>query len=852
MTLVVDRGVTVLVGFILMMMIMIIFVTILQTQYVPSIVRDAEIGHMNRVTREIIDLDDRIVRGESGTVPLDMGVEYPRHLFLMTPQTGACSISAYDSFVNVSGKAGDFEFKLRYKTKRIVLKLNYLANPDYNLIYENTAVFKTPNITLSHQNMFSRGYVNIYIVNTSFDSISSNKPIDLTISPISVPNGVGGVYVEKAEIEFETLNPDYWNDVLRDLGYDPVVEGGKVKVEVSNVTVRFYYMHVGTSQVSQSLSPMRIIKLNYGNISIYQGQSIVLGVRVLDDFFNPISGVHVSVDVGGDVGSVDKSVGYTNWRGEFYVRFDAVNEERVGYVEFNTDGLSARYNISVKSVTGEISTPYTIHWERKEYFVTFTTGKSEKIEMRAYTSPKVVNVDVQFATDQPTNLAKFEPNSSKTNDTGWVSTNLTIIKDIVSDYLKVIKVYVLSWFAGDSAVVNIYKTLTWIVSDYENFSMCELHNTQIVDDYVRLKSNVSWLNGWKFRRVVEIQSERDLEDYQIKVVLNSKNFDFSKVREDGCDIRFTDSDGVTLLNYWIERWDYGDEAVIWVKVPSISRTKKIYIYYGNSSADCMSNANLVFDFFDDFNDGDVSDWRMEKNVMRGHVEVSEEYYNSHPYSLVTFFNAPYEGWGRNRYVRAYKSFSINENFDYVIEFYTKSGPCVGCKIYSEMFIDGKRVFKENIQGGMVHRSVKVHLNRGSHEIKVGMLTTAAWYGRFPAWFDDIIVRKFVDPEPSVSICEEETPTYLNYGYVRSYVKDLGQNSTIKFLQWNGYIPSGTEMEFWIKTEKSQWIYVGRASESSNFNLQLEGRYVEWNVTLRTDNEKETPMLDGVVVGYIPR
>jgi hypothetical protein len=44
-----------------------------------------------------------------------------------------------------------------------------------------------------------------------------------------------------------------------------------------------------------------------------------------------------------------------------------------------------------------------------------------------------------------------------------------------------------------------------------------------------------------------------LSGYQVHVALGS-GFDFTKVRANGADIRFTASDGVTLLPFWIESW----------------------------------------------------------------------------------------------------------------------------------------------------------------------------------------------------------------------------------------------------------------------------------------------------------
>jgi hypothetical protein len=66
--------------------------------------------------------------------------------------------------------------------------------------------------------------------------------------------------------------------------------------------------------------------------------------------------------------------------------------------------------------------------------------------------------------------------------------------------------------------------------------------------------------------------------------------------------KITDSDGPTLLNYWLESGCNTASTKIWVKVPSIpaNSTKLIYVYYGNPGATSQSNGDATFDFFDDF------------------------------------------------------------------------------------------------------------------------------------------------------------------------------------------------------------------------------------------------------------
>jgi hypothetical protein len=114
------------------------------------------------------------------------------------------------------------------------------------------------------------------------------------------------------------------------------------------------------------------------------------------------------------------------------------------------------------------------------------------------------------------------------------------------------------------------------------------------------------LLDFKFRREITIDNtnnSNNLTDYQILVTLNTASLiSQGKMRSDCADIRFTDSDGNTLLNYWIEGPINSSNTRIWVKVPNIpaNSIKKIYLYYGNPDANSLSNGDATFIFFDDF------------------------------------------------------------------------------------------------------------------------------------------------------------------------------------------------------------------------------------------------------------
>jgi len=142
---------------------------------------------------------------------------------------------------------------------------------------------------------------------------------------------------------------------------------------------------------------------------------------------------------------------------------------------------------------------------------------------------------------------------------------------------------------------------------------CEKPNIHIGFSHELLLEKLFYPFGWivdsmtfKYRRKITIteQSGNDLTDYQVLVELNSTNFNFEHTQTNGEDIRFTDGNG-NLLDYWIESWDAVNEsAKVWVKVPSIpaNSSVEIFLYYGNEEVTDASDGEATFEFFDDFED----------------------------------------------------------------------------------------------------------------------------------------------------------------------------------------------------------------------------------------------------------
>lgn|GEM_PF-5244683 len=116
----------------------------------------------------------------------------------------------------------------------------------------------------------------------------------------------------------------------------------------------------------------------------------------------------------------------------------------------------------------------------------------------------------------------------------------------------------------------------------------------------------SWLSGWTNRYPVTINNPNTspLVNYQIKIILPSKGFDYAHAQSSGADLRVTGSDGITVLPSWTEQFNPATKSgIIWTIAPTINAQSSgmVYVYSGNSTAQSVSNGKATFPYFTDFN-----------------------------------------------------------------------------------------------------------------------------------------------------------------------------------------------------------------------------------------------------------
>src|SRR3989339_1107016 len=125
-------------------------------------------------------------------------------------------------------------------------------------------------------------------------------------------------------------------------------------------------------------------------------------------------------------------------------------------------------------------------------------------------------------------------------------------------------------------------------------------------EYVQLMTSYTWYDtSWGWRKPLTVTNPNtqacvDFQVYMATETVANGSVAAGKVQSNYDDIRFTDSDGKTLLNYWIQpstiTGTLGEAKGFWVRVSSIAKaggTAIVYMYYGISGAEAVSNVDAT-------------------------------------------------------------------------------------------------------------------------------------------------------------------------------------------------------------------------------------------------------------------
>ena len=120
---------------------------------------------------------------------------------------------------------------------------------------------------------------------------------------------------------------------------------------------------------------------------------------------------------------------------------------------------------------------------------------------------------------------------------------------------------------------------------------------------------MSWLTGYSKRKPITITGGASGAQtaFQLKLTVTYDG----DMQSDFDDLRFTQADGETLIDAWLETKTDDTSATIWVEFPTTPANtveQTYYLYYGNAGAASDWDGAATFIVFDDFEDALQGDW----------------------------------------------------------------------------------------------------------------------------------------------------------------------------------------------------------------------------------------------------
>ncbi len=295
-----------------------------------------------------------------------------------------------------------------------------------------------------------------------------------------------------------------------------------------------------------------------------------------------------------------------------------------------------------------------------------------------------------------------------------------------------------------------------------------------------------WLTNWNYRKAITISNSGSiLTDYQILVTIDTISpISSAKMRLDAGDIRFTDDDGSTLI-YWIESGINTASTKIWLKIPSIpSGTKTIYVYYGNPSATYNNSlgATNTFDFYDDFESGIIDSNKWDIKISYGSLGIrTDQTYGVYSIGSDQYPSQGGSGPDQNHY---FMKLTDSTNLTYNVFMNTKCWKSTtyggsasfgfggSASIYGisldNIWKDHEIILQRTSPTNVFSQVFENGISKGTYNSTITQGTTlmfgvqtqhnGASDNSVYARSDNIRVRKYISPEPTVStIGVEELP-----------------------------------------------------------------------------------------------
>jgi parallel beta-helix repeat protein len=321
-----------------------------------------------------------------------------------------------------------------------------------------------------------------------------------------------------------------------------------------------------------------------------------------------------------------------------------------------------------------------------------------------------------------------------------------------------------------------------------------------------------WNENWAKRRPVTINNSNNpntLENYQVRVIIYTDD----DMRADFGDLRFCDNDGVTELNYWIENYNAGENATVWVKVPSIPGNDNhvIYMYYGNPVAEPAGDGSGVFEFFDNFDNATKFSTEnypygdpyvaSQNNFVEFGNNGNEEYVKLGCYDegeLRKNLNLP-----SSSYKIVVKWRTANDPWEYDNADYTNYDDEYGASTWTPkrlIIINGNKIHEKDRKLLSYSEMTEVTYTGAIDNLYLSVGSSGSYENYF-TYYDLAFIRKLTYPEPVANVGGEESNNAPSAPNLLEPENNAYENDTTPLFRWGNSIdPEGDSLRYTLQID----------------------------------------------------
>ncbi|MFB6109396.1 MAG: hypothetical protein ABEJ60_00780 [Halodesulfurarchaeum sp.] len=269
-----DRGVSGVVGFILIFAIVMILLSIYQAQVVPAQNEKVEFQHFTEVRDDLIRLHSAISTAGQANVPqfptVTLGTDYPPRVLAVNPPPASGILRTSEAYnITITDETGTTR---RVPTRFLVYRPHYHYLDVGSTWYENSVLYLEVQdgggvVILEEQGLVVGGSrLRITALQNDFQRSGSK-----TVTVALYPSNGSGISLSDLEGELDVTLPtrltgeEYWNGAFEDSAFDPTVDEDwyETGVHALNFTVPAENLLINTVGI-QSMPEEQTAKLHVG------------------------------------------------------------------------------------------------------------------------------------------------------------------------------------------------------------------------------------------------------------------------------------------------------------------------------------------------------------------------------------------------------------------------------------------------------------------------------------------------------------------------------------------------------------------------------------------------------------